>query len=266
MYGKSEDRDDYQHVPRPLAAMARDLPDGHHIPPHRHRRHQLLYGTTGAITVTTPHGTWVVPATRAAWLPAGLTHAMTCAGAVALRTLYVDPAAAGHLTAAPAVVPVSPLLRELIDEATRIPVAYDPDGRDGALMRLLLLQLAPEPLPALHLPAPGDAQLDEVCAAVRRDPGARWSTADLAARAHLSPRGLHRRFTAATGMSPARWVQQARLLHAVTLLAAGTPVTAVAGALGYATPSAFTAMFRRTLGTTPSGYFTAPTGPGDGAA
>lgn len=67
-------------------------------------------------------------------------------------------------------------------------------------------------------------------------------------------------------MSPARWVQQARLLHAVTLLAAGTPVTAVAGALGYATPSAFTAMFRRTLGTTPSGYFTAPTGPGDGAA
>lgn len=147
MYGKSEDRDDYQHVPRPLAAMARDLPDGHHIPPHRHRRHQLLYGTTGAITVTTPHGTWVVPATRAAWLPAGLTHAMTCAGAVALRTLYVDPAAAGHLTAAPAVVPVSPLLRELIDEATRIPVAYDPDGRDGALMRLLLLQLAPNRSP-----------------------------------------------------------------------------------------------------------------------
>lgn len=32
MHGKSENRDDYQHVPRPLAAMARDLPDGHHIP------------------------------------------------------------------------------------------------------------------------------------------------------------------------------------------------------------------------------------------
>ncbi|MFE9388914.1 helix-turn-helix domain-containing protein [Streptomyces sp. NPDC006784] len=35
----------------------------------------------------------------------------------------------------------------------------------------------------------------------------------------------------------------------------GTPVTAVAGAVGYATPSAFTAMFRRTLGTTPRDYF-----------
>lgn len=64
MYGKSEQRDDYQGVPRPVAAMARDLPDGHHIPSHEHRRAQLIYGTTGAITVVTDHGAWVVPATR----------------------------------------------------------------------------------------------------------------------------------------------------------------------------------------------------------
>lgn len=108
MYGKSEDRDDYQDVPRPLAAMARDLPDGHHIPPHHHRRAQLIYGTTGAITVTTAHGAWVVPATRGAWLPAGLTHAMTCAGAVAMRTLYIAPDAPGPLPTAPTVVSVSP--------------------------------------------------------------------------------------------------------------------------------------------------------------
>lgn len=67
MHGKSEDRDDYQLVPRPVAAMARDLPDGHHIPPHHHRRAQLIYGTSGAVTVATDQGTWVVPAT----LPSG---------------------------------------------------------------------------------------------------------------------------------------------------------------------------------------------------
>ncbi|MEU7261489.1 helix-turn-helix transcriptional regulator [Streptomyces rimosus] len=255
MYGKSEHRDDYQNVPRPVAAMARDLPDGHHIPDHHHPRAQLIYGTTGAITVATGHGVWAVPATRGVWVPAGLTHAMTCAGAVAMRTLYITPQSAWHLPADPTVVSVSPLLRELIDEATRIPVEYDRGGRDGRVMELLLLELAPRPVPALHLPAPADPRLVDLCAAIRHSPGERWTTASAAAHAHLSPRSLHRRFGAATGMSLARWVQQARLVQAVTLLARGTPVTSVATGLGYATPSAFTAMFRRALGTTPSAYF-----------
>ncbi|MYW67036.1 helix-turn-helix domain-containing protein [Streptomyces sp. SID8379] len=258
MYGKSEDRDDYQDVPRPLAAMARDLADGHHIPPHHHRRAQLIYGTTGAISVSTGHGVWVVPATRGAWIPAGLEHAMTCAGAVAMRTLYLATRAAERMPAVPTVVSVSPLLRELIDEATRLPVDYDLDGRDGVLMELLLHELAPHPVPALHLPTPDDSGLAALCAAIRQCPQERWTTQRAAAHAHLSARSLQRRFTAATGMSLARWVQQARLVHAVTLLARGTPVTAVSGAVGYATPSAFTAMFHRALGTPPTTYFSAP--------
>ncbi|MFH9420815.1 helix-turn-helix domain-containing protein [Streptomyces sp. NPDC017529] len=255
MYGKSENREDYQRVPRPVAAMARDLPDGHHIPDHHHPRAQLIYGTTGAISVATGHGVWVVPATRGVWVPAGLTHAMTCAGAVAMRTLYIEPQTAWRLPGAPTVVSVSPLLRELIDEATRLPLEYDVDGRDGTVMALLLHELAPRPVPALHLPAPDDPRLAGLCAAIRRSPGDNWTTPNAAAHAHLSPRSLHRRFAAATGMTPARWVQQARLVHAVTLLARGIPVTTVATGLGYATPSAFTAMFRRSLGTTPSSYF-----------
>ncbi|MFE4958304.1 helix-turn-helix domain-containing protein [Streptomyces sp. NPDC056653] len=93
------------------------------------------------------------------------------------------------------------------------------------------------------------------CEAIRQAPGRPWTTSLAAVYTHMNPRSLHRRFTAATGLSLARWVQQARLVHAVTLLARNTPVTAVAIGLGYATPSAFTAMFRRALGTTPSAYF-----------
>ncbi|WP_405008041.1 helix-turn-helix transcriptional regulator [Kitasatospora purpeofusca] len=258
MHGRSENRDDYQHVPRPLAAMARDLPDGHHIPPHHHRRAQLIYGTSGAITVVTDRGTWVVPATRGVWVPAGVVHAMTCTGPVRMRTLYLEPGAAPGLPAAPTVVAVPSLLRELVDAATRIPLDYRVDGRDGRLVELLLLELAPQPVPALHLPVPTDPALAGLCAAVRADPGARWTTTTATAHAHLSPRSLQRRFPAATGMTLAHWIQQARLIHAATLLAANTPVTAVASALGYATPSAFTAMFHRALGVPPSSWF-APT-------
>ncbi|AUY52919.1 helix-turn-helix transcriptional regulator [Streptomyces sp. CB01881] len=262
MHGKSEDRDDYQLVPRPVAAMARDLPDGHHIPPHHHQRAQLIYGTSGAVTVITERGTWVVPATRAVWVPAGVTHAMTCTGAVRMRTLYVEPAAAPSLLAGPLVVSVSPLLRELIEEATRLPVAYATDGRDGRLMDLLLLELEPDPVAALHLPAPTDPTLVGLCAAIREDPGARWTAGSAANRAHLSVRSLHRRFSAATGMTLAHWVRQARLIHALTLLAHDTPVTSIAAQLGYATPSAFTAMFRRAVGQAPSAFHRGPDEPG----
>ncbi|ASR34541.1 AraC family transcriptional regulator [Prauserella marina] len=255
MYGKSEHRDDYQDVPRPVAAMARDLPDGHHIPAHRHRRAQLIYGTTGAITVTTGHGVWVVPATRGAWVPAGTSHGMTCAGAVALRTVYFEPESVASLPAEPAVLSVSPLLRELIDEATRLPVEYDRAGRDGKIMELLLLELAPNPVPALYLPMPDDPGLASLCSEILRSPAESWTTGAAAVLSHMSPRSLQRKFPSATGMSLARWVQQARLVHAVRLLARGVPVTAVAAASGYSTPSAFTAMFRRTLDTTPKIYF-----------
>ncbi|GAB7184492.1 AraC/XylS family transcriptional regulators [Kitasatospora sp. Ki12] len=255
MHGKSENREDYQHVPRPLAAMARDLPDGHHIPPHRHRRAQLIYGTSGVITVVTDRGSWVVPATRGVWVPPETEHAMTCAGRVRMRTVYVEPRAAPEPPGEPTVVSVSPLLRELIEAATRIPLEYDPHGRDGRLMDLLLYELEPQPVPALHLPVPADPELERLCAAIRADPGADWTTATAAAHTHLSPRTLQRRFPHATGMTLAHWVQQARLLHAVILLARATPVSTVAADLGYATPSAFSAMFRRSLGVTPTGYF-----------
>jgi AraC-like DNA-binding protein len=49
------------------------------------------------------------------------------------------------------------------------------------------------------------------------------------------------------------------------LLAQGRPVTVVALDVGYDSPSAFIAMFKRTLGTTPRRYF-ASSGEKDGAS
>ena len=55
-------------------------------------------------------------------------------------------------------------------------------------------------------------------------------------------------------MSFQAWRQQRRLLRALELLATGADVTTVALELGYDNPSAFIAMFRRCLGTTPARY------------
>jgi AraC-like DNA-binding protein len=55
-------------------------------------------------------------------------------------------------------------------------------------------------------------------------------------------------------MSFGRWRQQARLLHALRLLAVGESVTAVALEAGYESTSAFISMFKKTFGTTPGRY------------
>jgi transcriptional regulator GlxA family with amidase domain len=78
---------------------------------------------------------------------------------------------------------------------------------------------------------------------------------ELAAAAGASRRTVERLFAAETGMSVGRWRTRLRLVEALRLLAAGEPVTAVAHRTGYATPSAFGAMFRAELGTSPARYF-----------
>jgi AraC-like DNA-binding protein len=69
-----------------------------------------------------------------------------------------------------------------------------------------------------------------------------------------SARTLYRRFLKETGITLARWMQQARLLESIRRLAAGDPVTTVALDLGYESPSAFSTMFRRALGIAPRAF------------
>jgi AraC-like DNA-binding protein len=244
-----------QRVPRTVVAMARDFPDGYHIARDRHARGQLIYATAGVMTVTTPHGTWVVPPQRAVWVPPDTDHESRMFGRVAMRTLYVAPDAARRMPARCCVVTVSPLLRELILEATRLPLEYDERGRDARVMRLILDDLGASPAVALHLPQPEDKRLRRICAALVADPADATSLEAWAARVGASARTLARTFARETGMGFASWRQQARLVAALQRLAAGEAVTAVALDLGYASPSAFSAMFRRALGTSPRDYF-----------
>src|SRR6516162_7394525 len=72
----------------PIAAMAKDFPDGSQTLPHRHRRAQLVFAARGVMVVWTGEGTWVVPPNRAVWMPAETEHAIRSWGDVAMRTLY----------------------------------------------------------------------------------------------------------------------------------------------------------------------------------
>jgi AraC-like DNA-binding protein len=247
--------DDYADVDRLLVMWAEDFRAGTVLKAHRHRRAQLVYAAAGVMTVTTPAGTWVVPPLRAVWVPAGTDHAIRMSGPVAMRTLYVRADAARRLPGACCVLGVTPLLRELILRAIDMPILYDVRGREGRLTRLLLDELRLLPVLPLNLPMPEDRRLDRVCRAIIRDPGASLGLEEWAERAGASGRTLARLFQRQTNMSFGAWRQQARLLEAISRIAAGASITTVAFDLGYESSSAFTYMFRRALGVPPSRYF-----------
>lgn len=176
-------------------------------------------------------------------------------GSVAMRTLYIDPAADVGLPARCQVVAISELLRALILAAMAVPFEYDLDGCDGLIMRLILHELrAVEGVP-LHVPMPQDTRLTAICTAILADPGRADTLEQWGALVGATARTLANRFRAETGLSFGRWRQQARLLEAVRRLALGHTVGVVAQDLGYRSESAFIAMFRRALGTTPARYF-----------
>ena len=99
---------------------------------------------------------------------------------------------------------------------------------------------------------PTDARLARLCEMLLGRLSETVSIAELGAQVGLSERSVIRLFPRETGLTFGRWQQQARLQKAFALLGEGQSVTQVALELGYAGPSAFTKMFRRAIGDTPS--------------
>lgn len=243
-------------VDRPLAGYAHDYPDGHGTGRHAHGRAQLLYAVQGVMRIETEATAFVVPPGRGLWVPAGLPHAVTMRGAVAMRALFLRPdaaEAAGRREGGAAVLPVSALLRELILAACAEPPAWDPAGRVPHIAALILDEIARAPaLPPLGaVPAVRDPRLRRLSAALQAEPARDLTLEQWAAGCGASPRTLTRLFRRETGMSFGRWRQALRLAEAAALLARGVPPARAAAAVGYASAPAFGAAFRQAFGVTP---------------
>ena len=249
--------------PRPVVALALDYPPGHHIASHQHARAQFVHAEAGLMRVTTRSGAWVVPPGHALWMPAEIEHEIRAIEAILMRTLYLDADTAAWLPEECWVVTVPQLLRHLISKAVTMPRDYDLGGAEGRLMAVLLDELkglAPTPL---HLPFPDDSRLRGIVDSLLEDPRNDQALDNWAQSAGASSRTLARLFVAETGMTFGEWRRRRRLLAAVEWLTSGRPVTQVALDLGYDSPSAFIAMFKRHMGATP-GRFASGTQP-DGA-
>ncbi|WPB58144.1 helix-turn-helix transcriptional regulator [Xylophilus sp. GOD-11R] len=250
---------------RPVRAKRRVLSAATQVVPHSHAWPQLTMSSHGVIRVTTARGTIIVPPLRAAWVPAGVEHSIDVVEDAELHTIYLHAARPSpddgwsHC----AVLEPGPLLQALLLSLDTRPdtVATASGERERCrehetmVEPLLLKELARTPLMRMGVPLPdaqhGDKRLRALCEAVLRSPARDATLAQWAGECGASERTAARLFRSELGMSWQQWRQQALLAHALPLLARGMPVAHVAAASGYASDSAFTAMFRAAMGRSP---------------
>ena len=242
---------------RAIVAKRSSYPNRHHISPHWHSRAQFMYAIEGTMRVRAPRRVWIIPPSRALWVPSHTVHELQMYGVVEMRSLYVNADWAASMPTACVVLNVTPLLRELVLRAVTLPVHYDIDGDEALLMRLLMAEIRRLPQCALDLPLPESGDLTALCDRILSDLSQRQPCDFDASAMKTSTRTLYRRFVKETGITFARWKQQARLLESVRRLAEGVPVTTVAFDLGYESASAFSTMFRRSLGVAPRSFLKA---------
>jgi len=251
---------------RPVRAKSRRLAAETQVQPHQHAWGQLGFSVTGVVRLTAGRGTYIVPPSRAVWIPPGTEHVLTVVEDAELLTLYlhqdagrcgpdlVEPGASSPWTAC-RVVEVSSLMRELVLQLLEQSGLQAGSEREHHLSALLLDELRhARPVP-LGVDLPRDKRLLALCEAVLDHP-TRWALLDDWARSvGASPRTVARLFRSELGTSFLQWRQQVLLAKAVSMAARKLPMAVISAELGYASPSAFSAMVRRSVGLPPSRFF-----------
>ena len=256
---------------RPVRAKVRWLPADTQVVPHRHPWAQVAISSTGTIRLTVAQGTYIVPPSRALWVPPGVEHAVTMVESADLRTLYfyqphgrcgpMVPKAEEAAWRQCRVLNASELLRAVsrelstqADDDQAAALSSVDRARERHLSALLLDELRRASAVQLGVNLPQDKRLRSLCEAVLADP-VRYTTLEQWAHdTGASPRTVARLFRQELDCTFTQWRQQVVLTKAVAMAARRHSIQHIANALGYS-PSAFSAMVRKTMGMAPALFF-----------
>jgi len=261
------------HALRPIRAKAHVLEHDEDIHAHSHAWGQLTFSIGGAVRINTERATFLLPPSRAVWIPPQIEHAVTAVERADLRSLYLHQSEQCQGPGLPIeqaqawqdcrVIEVSPLLRELV-----LQLATDPNGvhqdasaeeaptaREQCIISLVQDELQRARSLRLGIDLPKDKRLRRLCEVMLREPQRHADLDAWAAEVGASTRTLSRLFRQELDSSYAQWRQQVLLARALTLAARKQPMNLIAAELGYASASAFSAMVTRTVGMPPSRFF-----------
>ncbi|HEY4664529.1 MAG TPA: helix-turn-helix transcriptional regulator [Comamonas sp.] len=252
------------HAQRPVRSKMRELDKDTLIMPHTHVWAQLVLSTGGVVKLSLADATYIIPPHRAVWVPPGIPHATTMVETARLYTVYFLPEAHGGGPQARwmddaawqecRVMEASALLRALVVEMDASsdhapPLSTEQLEREVHLSALVSHEIRHAPVIQLGVRLPQDKRLKHLCEAVLQDPTRHETLEQWALDTGASLRTVARLFRQELGCTFTQWRQQVVLAKAVTMAARRLPIAYIAAELGY-TPSAFSALVRRTVGMT----------------
>lgn len=228
------------------------MPRGSVFDWHAHEDHQLAWAPSGVLMVRTEWTCWVLPPSRALWIPAGVRHETLSTSSATMQAVYVRPHLCPVAWTDCTPLVAGTLLAELIGYLAS--PGLDPAARARG-EAVLVDQLHPVTMATIDVPMPRDERAREVAEALRRAPADNRTLQEWGHQIGASDRTLARSFLADTGLPFGRWRTRLRLSAALVDLAAGASVSRVARTVGYGSTSAFVSAFRKETGVTPAIYF-----------
>ena len=230
-------------------SLATNYCNGYVIELHMHPWHQLLYASSGAMTVRAEQSCWMIPPGKAVLIPAAFRHSIRMWGTVDMRSLYFPPAVDAGKECR--VLSVTSLLKELILRVIEMAALDSREAMHNRLMAVLLDEIHTAPVTPLMVPVPMDPRARAIAQYVLASPSGSETLDQLSRQCGAGRRTLERLYRDETGLSFGMWRQKVRMLDSVRHLAEGKSVTDAALDSGYVSVSAFIAAFKRTFGCTP---------------
>ncbi|WP_283180112.1 helix-turn-helix transcriptional regulator [Gemmobacter sp. 24YEA27] len=239
-------------LPAPIWFRVEAMPDNGTYPFMRHPWGEFVYSYSGVTELRTGGQVLLAPPHMAFWIPAGADQVGYNRKATVHVSIYIDQSLCAEMPDVPVSLRVTPLLRAMLD---RLELAsFDDTAQQARLLRVMVDEMERCPVTQSFLPDSDEPALKRLLAALHDTPSDRRSTATLARSFGLSERTLLRLCKRDLGMSLTEWRNRQRAVRAIAMLQEDVSVETIALDLGYATASAFIAMFKGIMGDSPARY------------
>ncbi len=244
-------------LPVPVFFRTEHMPAHATYPILRHAWGEFVYSFSGLTEVKAGGQHLLVPPHLGLWIAPDVEHTGFNHEAAVHCSVYIRRDLCEGMPAESCAVIVTPLVREILERLRDLEAqaaAGAARASRARLLRVLVDQLVACRTTGSFVPHSGDPELGTILQHLRDDPADNRSLAELAAIVNLTERTLIRRCRSELGMSLTEWRQRLRFVTALPMLRDGRSVESVALDLGYASSSAFIAMFRRLTGSSPKRF------------
>ncbi|WP_271271134.1 AraC family transcriptional regulator [Aliamphritea hakodatensis] len=243
-------------LPNSIYYQLRSLPEHTIYPAHEHPWGEFVFSFSGVLEMQAEGKEFRIPPSFGLWHPPGSEHHGGNRHASIHCSLYIDQALATErgMPDKTCALLVNPMLKAILNHLRLNPPQIPYTKEENKLLDVVLDQLVVTPIAGSYLPDSKDPLLAKVLAYLKENPGSNRPLSELAELFGASERTLARKAQKDLGIAISEWRQRMKVMHSLPMLQEGHSVESIALELGYSSASAFIAMFRRLLDTTPDEY------------